>query len=342
MKCWKCGVQKLSKEFPPWTIMETCQHAALHCLRCVTAHAEQHGSCSQCKSPVGLDSIRLKHCHSMLDAMFPEYKITYEPTLEADTAGEKGYISLAMLNGDSTSVELNAAMTVFTLRGIVKKELGVPFENQQLIYNGTEMKEYTEDQATTNLGYYKVIPSATIYVRRLLYAVQNSNLKKVVFDLNWGYPARGKDFLDATAIIFSGTELVDYLDYRKLSHDSMSHSGDVMDNYKKKGHHLITVNLQEVPDEFTHIFFTLSSYESPTISKFPNPSLKFYEKDRPDEMLCEDTVEKTNFSQAIVMCWISRDKGKWCVYSAGKASAGNSEDYEPLYKTISDIIANGL
>ena len=163
-----------------------------------------------------------------------------------------------------------------------------------------------------------------------------------MFDLNWGYPASGTDYLDATAIIFSGTNLVDYLDYRKTSHESMRHSGDVMDKVNRRGHHLITIDLRKVPGSFTHIFFTLSSWQSPTISKFPKPSLRFYEESNPTTMLCEDTVDKMSYSQAIVMCWLSRDMGKWCVYSAGKASAGNSEDYEPLYQTISDIIANGL
>ncbi|XP_038050107.1 uncharacterized protein LOC119723498 [Patiria miniata] len=341
MKCEKCGVAKLSNEFPPWTLTESCKHAALHCLRCVTDHAEEHGKCSQCENPVSKDAKRLQRCYEQLNVLFPEYEPTSAPQTDTPT-GETGYVSVAMLNGDSTSVELKPTMTVARLREIVRKDLGVPPQSQQLIYNGTEMKEFTDDKAAATLRHYKVVPATTVYVRRLLYAAPDNNLNKVVFDLHWGYPSTGRDYLDATAIIFSGTELVDYLDYRKLSHESLRHSGDEMNSVTRTGHHLMNVDLHQVPSTFTHIFFTLSSWQSPTIAKFPNPSLRFYEESDPNTMLCEDTITKTNQSQAIVMCWLSRNKGKWCVYSAGKASAGNSEDYKPLYATITDIIANGL
>ncbi|XP_022093806.1 uncharacterized protein LOC110980997 [Acanthaster planci] len=341
MKCDKCGVNKLSNEFPPRALSDSCEHAALHCIRCVLSHVEQHGKCSQCESQVSQDSTRLRRCYNQLKALFPVYEPTCVPPPET-TTGQKDYVSVAMLNGDNTNVQLKPSMTVARLREIVKENLGVPTQSQQLIYNGTEMKEFTDDKAAATLGHYKVLPTTTIYVRRLLFSAPENNLNKVVFDLHWGYPSTGRDFLDATAIIFSGTELIDYLDYRKLSHESLRHSGDRMDDRARTGHHFMNVDLQQVPSSFTHIFFTLSSWQSPTIAKFPNPSLRFYEESDPDTMLCEDTITRVNHSQAIVMCWLSRNKGKWCVYSAGRASNGNSEDYEPLYETITDIIANGL
>ncbi|XP_038049778.1 uncharacterized protein LOC119723301 [Patiria miniata] len=341
MKCGKCGVQKLSREFPPWPLGESCDHAILHCLRCVTAYAEQHGRCSQCGNEVSKSSSRLKRCYCELKALFTEYKPTFVPQTAALASGERGYVSMAMLNGDSTSVELNPSTTVSRLKEIVREKLEVPLENQQLIYNGIEMEEFTESHAQTTLGSYKVPPKTTIYVRRLLYSVPAS-LDKVVFDLNWGYPASGKDALDASVLIFNGKICVDVLDYKRKSQPAMRHSGDVMNDETQTGHHLINVDLHSLSSLITRLFFTLSAWNSPTVSKYPNPSLRCYEESNPDKMLCEDYIKKLNQSQAIVVCWLARQRGKWCVFSAGKPSAGNAEDYNPLIATIQGMIAKGL
>ncbi|XP_038050106.1 uncharacterized protein LOC119723497 [Patiria miniata] len=341
MKCDKCGVQKLSREFPPWPLVESCDHAILHCLRCVTAHAEQHEQCSQCENKVSKTSSRLKQCYCQLKALFPEYEPTFVPQTTAMASGERGYVSMAMLNGDSTSVELNPSMTVSRLREIVRQNLKVPLENQQLIYNGKEMKEVTDSHAQATLAFYQVAPKTTIHVRRLLYSVP-SGLDKVVFDLYWGYPASGQDYLDASVLIFQGGHFLGVLDYRNREQSAMRHSGDLMDNYARKGHHLINVNLHSIPSSITHLFFTLSAWASPTVSKYPNPSLRFYEESNPGKMLCEDTIKKLNYSQAIVMGWLARQGGNWCVFSAGKPSAGNAMDYSCLVSTIQGIITNGL
>ncbi|XP_022093808.1 uncharacterized protein LOC110980998 [Acanthaster planci] len=341
MKCGKCDVQKLSREFPPWTLVESCNHAVLHCLRCVTAHAEQHGQCSQCGNDASQTSSRLKQCYYQLKALFPEYEPTFVPQTATVTTGETGYISMAMLNGDSTSVQLNPAMTVSRLKEIIRQSLKVPLENQQLVYNGKEMKELTDTHAQATLGSYQVVPKTTIHVRRLLYAAP-SGLDKVVFDLYWGYPTNGRDYLDASVLVFEGVKLLYVLDYRHTVRPAMCHSGDLMDDYARKGHHLIKVNLHSIPSATTHLFFTLSAWNSPTVSRYPNPSLRFYEESNPGKMLCEDTIKKLNYSQAIVMGWLARHGGKWCVFSAGKASAGNAKNYSCLVSTIQGIIINGL
>ncbi|XP_071798513.1 uncharacterized protein [Asterias amurensis] len=343
MKCRSCGVQKLSNEFPPWTIMEECRHAPLHCLRCVVAHVEEHGECSQCDVTVGEDSIRLKRCYSQLEAMFPECKLNYVPKAEgAPTLSGKGFISLAMLNGDSASLQLNSGMTVSTLKVYVKSKLQVPLENQQLIYNGTELKEFTDAKAAATLGYYQVQPTSTIHVRRLLYSAPK-DLDKVVFDLNWGYPSRRRDFLDASVLIFERHKYVGVLDYRHTSFPpAMRHSGDLMNDRNRTGHHFINVDLHKIPANITHFFFTLSAWNSPTVSRYPNPSLRFYKQSEPGKMLCEDTITKLNYSQAIVMAWMTRQGGHWCVFSAGKPSAGNAKNYKCLVSTIQGIISNGV
>ena len=107
----------------------------------MTAYVEQQGQCSQCENKVDQDSQRLKQCHDQLRVLFPEYERTCVPSQKTDVeSSEGGHVSVAMMNGDSTSVQLKSAMTVAELRVIVESDLRVPPENQQLIYNGQEMK----------------------------------------------------------------------------------------------------------------------------------------------------------------------------------------------------------
>ena len=123
----------------------------------------------------------------------------------------------------------------------------------------------------------------------LLYAVA-PNLDKVVFDLYWGYPSKGIDYLDASALIFSGTNYLSVVDFSKRNRleKAIRHSGDRMDDVNRRGHHIINIELQRIPAHVTNIFFTLSAWGSPTISAFKNPSLNFYEQSNPGKMLCTD------------------------------------------------------
>ena len=203
-------------------------------------------------------------------------------------------------------------------------------------------QEFTDAKAAATLGYYQVQPTSTIHVRRLLYSAPK-DLDKVVFDLYWGYPSRRRDYLDASVLIFERHKYVGVLDYLHTSFPpAMRHSGDLMNDRNRTGHHFINVDLHKIPANITHFFFTLSAWNSPTVSRYPNPSLRFYKQSEPGKMLCEDTITKLNYSQAIVMAWMTRQGGHWCVFSAGKPSAGNAKYYKCLVSTIQGIISNGV
>ena len=185
-------------------------------------------------------------------------------------------------------------------------------------------------------------PNSTIHVMVLLCAVPE-HLDKVVFDLYWGYPDSGKDYLDACADIFKGQEWLGFVDYRhKIPSEfngSVVHSGDLMDDIRRQGHHIIKVSLKKVPSRVTHIFFTLCTYKSPKISRYPNPSMKFYEESNPERLLCTEQISKANNRQAIVMCSLMRQGGQWTVQSNGTPSDGNNFKYEPILDTIQGLIA---
>ena len=53
------------------------------------------------------------------------------------------------------------------------------------------------------LSSYDVKPFHTIHLMVLLYAVP-SHYDHVIFDLFWGYLIRGRDYLDASCLVFNG------------------------------------------------------------------------------------------------------------------------------------------
>ena len=166
----------------------------------------------------------------------------------------------------------------------------------------------------------------------------------VVFDLYWGYPSTGPDFLDASCLMFQSHKFVSVVDFRRRCSDSyIQHSGDVMDSVRSIGHHTINVHLKLIPTHITHLFFTLSAWDSPSISRYPNPSLKFFEADKPTKNLCNTTFTHAGHAQAVIMCSVSRDaEGKWKIFESGKLSAGNARNYDPIKSTIISLIKKGF
>lgn len=173
---------------------------------------------------------------------------------------------------------------------------------------------------------------------RRLYSIPG-DLNHVVFDLCWRFP----EYLDASCLMFSKTTFYQVCDYaHKNPHPCIDHSGDIMDNYNKMGHHKINVFLHKIPTEVTHMFFTLSAWRCPNIAKYKDPSLRFYEASRPDESLCKTSFTHANKSQAVIMCSMSKENSRWMIYESGKLTSGNAKRYDPIKETIKDLIKSGM
>ena len=175
----------------------------------------------------------------------------------------------------------------------------------------------------------------------VLYEISES-LDNVIFDLFWGYPTSGPDFLDASVLIYSGSSFQTVVDYRRRGFSGVTHSGDVMDNAKRLGHHTINVKLKSLPSSVDKLFFTLSAWNSPNISKYKNPSLRFFDAMEPNKQLCSDQMQHAAYSQAIIMCSLCKINHSWKVLSLRTLSAGNAKNYSPLQQTISGVIVQGL
>lgn len=199
----------------------------------------------------------------------------------------------------------------------------------------------------------------------MLYAIPQ-NINHVVFDLNWQYPnytkllegTEKRDYLDASCLIFVGEECVRTIDFVqknalmlamlnkhkgiKQKEWGVKHSGDRMDDRKRIGHHLIDVSIADIPKEVTNLFFVLSAWNSPTISRYPNPSLCFYEKSNPEANLCSTTFTHASDFSAVVMCSLFRSRNGWVVYENGQTSTGNAKDYDPIKCSIQKLIQEGF
>ena len=214
---------------------------------------------------------------------------------------------------------------------------------------------------------FSIKPSSIVHLVKLLYAIPQ-NIDEVVFDLNWEYPTEAdalegrerRDYLDASCLMFEGETCKRTIDYvqksemmqtllEKLKNKGIvkqmewgvKHSGDRMDDKKRIGHHIIDVSIKDIPETITNLFFVLSAWNSPTISRYPNPSLSFYEKSKPNTNLCSTTFTHASDHSAVVMCSLSRTNHGWVVYENGQTSSGNAKNYDPIKLTIKNLIQEG-
>lgn len=185
-------------------------------------------------------------------------------------------------------------------------------------------------------------PNSTICLVIRLFDIPE-NFDDVIFDLFWGYPNGCCDFLDASCLLFSGTSFKQVVDYSSTSAVAVRHSGDVMNDFSRKGHHTINVSLKQIPTSITHLFFTLSAWNAPTIAHYPNPSLKFFDAKKPGKDLCKTTFSHARNSRAVVMCSVSKNpSGQWQIFESGQLSAGNARNYDPIKQTIQQLIKQGI
>ncbi|XP_067672832.1 uncharacterized protein [Haliotis asinina] len=343
MKCFGCKENKLSNEFPQFDITKNCKHPRFHCMRCVIREVKEEKRCpyAECGTPVTSENRNIAIMQRTLDEMFREYTTEFTP-LVIPEGGSQGVVRVAVLNGDSMTVNYRPSMTVLELKQAIQNKLKHDVQKQKLLYNDKEIKVYGDGQKPMKLSDYNIQPSSTVYLVVLMFAIPEG-FDHVVFDLYWGFPVSGVDYLDASCLLYNGTQFLHLCDYRHLScvTGAVKHSGDILDRIKNQGHHVINVYLKKIPSNVTHLFFTLSAWNSPNISKYPNPSLKFYEADKPHTDLCKTSFTHANHSEAVIMCSVSRSGGQWAIYESGKLSTGNARHYDPIKGSIQTLISQG-
>ncbi|CAG8568870.1 14879_t:CDS:2, partial [Cetraspora pellucida] len=305
MKCEKCYFDKLSDEFPFGTISSKCEHVSSWCLKCLVIYlnSEQH-TCPICK--VKLTEQEINNYYSIWD---------------------------------------NASFKV-DLESFSHMHTKLPETN---IKSGTFYVDDEDKDQSNTLTSYGICENSHIQFIVLLYSISKGQaVNNLVFDLYWGHRNyRSKpDYLDGTCLIYKGNTLWKIYDHRHLTYPDISyikHSGDVMDTIHATGHHKITAKLGELPDDVTQLYLVLSSWNSPNISHFVNPSFRLYDEENPYKQLCKYNINKANNSRAVIVCLITRSPNgsNWNVFEIGKSSRGTARDYDPIKDKINKIIDLG-
>ena len=187
---------------------------------------------------------------------------------------------------------------------------------------------------------YKIKHLSTIHLMISLYDIPE-DMNHVVFDLSWTYPNHGRDFLDASCLMFTGDVWYMFIDWRQPevygsnNQKAVWHSGDLIDDKNRQGHHIIEAKLKNIPRCVSHMVFTLSSFKSPTIGCFPKLGLRFYEAQKKERDLCQTTFTNALNAQGLIVCSVSRRQdGGWKIEKGGMPTAGNVKTYYPIRDSI--------
>ncbi|CAG8440034.1 10178_t:CDS:2 [Cetraspora pellucida] len=303
MKCENCQLNKLSEEFPFGTISPTCEHVTSWCLKCLVNYLKESQNHHQC--PI---------CETELtEQEFNEYCLLW------DNANFK--------------IDFKSPSQIHT-----------KVSEQNNMNSGNNPGIFYVDETDNTLTSYGICANSHIQLVVVLYSISKKDaLKNLVFDLYWGYPASGVDFLDGSCLIYEGNKLWKTYDYKhKVYSDILyiSHSGDDIDRNNATGHHKIQIKLDQLPPSVTQLYLILSSFKSLTIENFRNPSFKLYDEENPNKQLCEYNIHKAGKSRAVIMCLIDRSYygGKWKVIEVGRLSEGNVMNYSPIMENIKDLI----
>ncbi|GBB99893.1 hypothetical protein RclHR1_03670013 [Rhizophagus clarus] len=355
MRCKVCKIDKLSHEFPADTISQRCSHVSNFCLRCLikklnAQQSNQNQKCPECEAILTRQEIKDLN----LTWEKSPFRVDIENILELKSNNNnnlssnnviddlKGDFYVILLNGTKLNFKLENIKTVEALKEAIKKQTNIENGKQKLIHKGVELETFSKTRIRKQLSEYSIISGSHIQLMVLLYSISKElSINALTFDLFWGFPSTGNDFLDGTCMLYSGNVLYRIFDYKSRSHvdiPNMLHSGDVMDTLNRRGHHRITANLTTIPRAVTKLYFVLSAYRSPNIGCFPNPSFKLFDPSYPDTQLCSYTIRSASASRAVIMCVIEKsNEGNWNIFEIGKLSDGNAKDYVPILNTISGL-----
>jgi stress response protein SCP2 len=283
-----------------------------------------------------------------------------QQTTTAAATGAGQVLKVVMLNGDEFQVTYNGNMTIDQLKGQLFTATQVVPGKQKLLFQGQELvrtparhtahaqpAQLTRVWAATqtpvvesrprSLADNHVGPGATLHMLVLLYEFENSDINKVIFELNWTFPGTETDFLDGSCLRYQGPTLVDVVDYQHCKADGIRHSGDVMK--ATSGHHDMRIQLDAVPKHIDRLFFALSAYRCRNLSLFRNPSVTIYDERRPTKQLCQYAISSAGASSAVIMCCLCRSpSGGWYAITIGRHSGGTVLDYAQMQGTCRQLV----
>jgi stress response protein SCP2 len=247
-----------------------------------------------------------------------------------------GNIEIVMLDGEKIEIAYSPHLKIFELKNrLCALGKGLKSAKQlRLVYKGCILKDAIEKRAAC-LWDYKVPANSTLQLILLLHSL-DSKMGEVIFDLNWGW-VRTRDFLDVSCLLYASSTFLARIDYEhNIYPDAMFiiHYGDHKEP-GSRGRQKINVNVSEIPDRVTHLFFVLSSWKSGSLSHYASPGVTMYDITCPDKELCEYNIASAGNTQAVIMCAMVREEyGEWTVQAIGRSCSGNADQYAPIKSAI--------
>ncbi|CAG8682860.1 18821_t:CDS:2 [Gigaspora margarita] len=342
MKCFKCQMIKLSKEFPMDKITERCNHISTWCLKCLITHLRIKANCPECSANLNIEEINKfkiawENASFKIGSLFQNSDNTCSLN---DEKAQKGEIFVFLFNGEYLVFKLEDIQTVKELKTVLAGKIDVNSSCLMLLYKGIELKVYQQvNQEENKLTAYGI--RAGDCIQLLIMKDRNLSIINLAFDLYWKYPLTGRDnFLDGTCFLYNGNDLLKIYDNKNKFdpvYPCIKHSGYIMDDVNSQGHQIITINLSEFPETINKIYFTLSSQYS-NLSSFSNLSFKLYNEERPEEQVVTYNFRTAANSQAVIMCCVQRSHdGSWALFEIGRLSKGNAKDYNSINESIKNL-----
>lgn len=340
VRCSVCSQEFTSRYFLE-VVSKSCAHLNQVCFPCLMKHIRKHRSCPTCKQGIDQTFVSaLEREAATLDRVSP--KIT--PRRSADGAA-MGVFHVKMLDGKTFDVSnMTSDQYVLDFQHALQRQCGVEPSKQRLVIAGRDIKPFMDGRRTT-LSSFGITPGCTLHLLVLMYAVNGGNINNLSLNLSWGYPPRGKDFLDASCLVYSETTFLGLLDYNHRTCSTVPgivHSGDMMNDSIRRGTHTIDVSLDQLPSSATHLLFTLSAWNEPTVATFGTPQVALRDTANKNDVLSTYTITSRTHTQAIIMCAVVRTGGGWNVVAAGTQCSGNAANYNPIQSKITELILGGV
>jgi len=325
-----CKVEKLSEEFFLEPISNKCDHIPDRCIKCLLSR-EKAALCP-IENCGGIASDTLIRCMKSNLREMNLYKPEQTKKITA-TLPSACTLEISVLDGSNLSIAARTDMRVCELKEELSKSVKEKSTKLRLSFQSSEMKN---ELTLAECGIHNNCTLQLIIL--MMEEFDGKSYEALQFNLSWGFPDIGIDYLDGTCLSFAGKSFVALVDYKHLKGEGMAHTGDVMDEINMRGRHGISLHLPSVPSQITHLYFVLSAWTSPYISRYPKPTVQLHDRSRPDVPLPIYTPSDIGNVQALIMCRaVRRTATSWTVERVGRGCQGNAKNYNPIRQMIASI-----
>ena len=140
----------------------------------------------------------------------------------------------------------------------------------------------------------------------------------------------GEIDLDASCLVFAGSEVVDTVWFRKLASTdgSIRHSGDNRTGEGDGDDETIMVDLSRLPANVTGLIFTVNSFTGQTFDEVENATCRLVDEKSGKE-ICKYVLAQRGRHTGVYMAAMVRRNGAWQMTAIGDVAVG---------RTVADLV----